>query len=125
MSGCAHLNALRLIVLRTLQAQCQNTVVQFCVDLVGINLKRQAEGPNEAALFSLSAMVGTGIIGLVLALPSKCHSIAVNCDLQIVLLYARQLGRDYDSVLMSIDVDGRKTGSRCSRALRQPVHLLL
>ena len=105
-----------------LQGQCQNTVVQLCVHLVGVNLKRQAEGPNEAALSSLLAMVGTGVIRLVLALPSKCHRIAVNCDLQVVLLYAGQLGR-YDSVLMRIDVDRRKTGSRCSRALRQPVHL--
>jgi hypothetical protein len=112
-------------VLRTLQGQCQNTVFQFGVDLVGVNLKRQPKGPNEAALSSLLAVVGTGVIRLVLALPSKRHRIAMNCDLQVVLLDAGQLGRDYDPVLMRIDVDRRETGSRRGCALCQPVHLLL
>src|SRR5215204_6413032 len=113
------------IVLRTLKGELQNAVLQLCIHFVGIDLKRQSEGADESATTTLSTMVSPGIVRLVLALSAKGHSIAVNCDFEVVLLNAGQLGCYHDPVLMSVDIDRRESGLWRSRALRQPVNFLL
>src|SRR5829696_7455521 len=65
---------------------------------------------GESATTTLSTMVSPGIVRLVLALSAKGHHIAVNCDSEVVLLDARQLGCDHDPVLMSVDIDRRESG---------------
>ena len=70
-------------------------------------------------------MVSPGLLRLILALSAKGDRIAVYCDFQVVILHAGQFGGDDDPVLMSIDVDCREAGSRCSRALSEPINLLL
>src|SRR5215204_3122503 len=124
-SGCAHADALWLIVLRTLKGERQNAVLQLCIHFVGIDLKRKSEGADESATTTLSTMVSPGIVRLVLALSAKGHGIAVNCDFKVVLLNAGQLGCYHDPILMSVDIDRRESGLWRSRALRKPVNLLL
>ena len=48
------------------------------VYFVGINLKGQSEGPNEATPAPLSAVVSPGVLGLILALSAQSHRVAVN-----------------------------------------------
>ena len=91
-SGCAHADALWLIVLRTLERERQNAVLQLRIHFVGINLKRKSEGANESATTPLSTVVSPGIVQLVLPLSAKGHRIAVYCDFEVVLLDAGQLG---------------------------------
>src|SRR5215210_5984767 len=125
MSGCAHADALWLIVLRTLEGERQNAVLQLRIHFLGINLKRKSEGANESATTPLSTVVSPGIVQLILPLSAKGHRIAVYCDFEVVLLDAGQLGCDDDPVLMSVDIDRRERGLWRSGTLRKPVNLLL
>jgi hypothetical protein len=124
-SGCAHADALWLIVLRTLERERQNAVLQLRIHFVGINLKRKSKGADESATTTLSTMISPSIVRLVLALSAKGHRVAVNCDFKVVLLNAGQLGCYHDPILMSVDIDRRESGLWRSCALSKPVNLLL
>ena len=93
-SGCDQADALWLIVLRTLEGERQNAVLQLRIHL----------GANESATTPLSTVVSPGIVRLVLALSAKGHRITVYCDFEVVLLNAGQLGCYDDAVLMSVDI---------------------
>jgi hypothetical protein len=113
-------------VLRTLQRQRKNALLQLRIYFVGINLKRKPEGPHKATPTPLSAVVSRSLLAqLILALSTKGYRVAVNGDLKIVISHAGQFRRDDDPVLVSINVDGGKGGARCRCALGEPINLLL
>ena len=90
-SSC-NANALWLVVLRTLQGQRQNTLLQRRVYFVRVHLEGKSEGPNKATPTPLSAVVSPGLVRLILALSAKCYRVAVHCDFQVVV-FARQAVR--------------------------------
>jgi len=92
-------------MLRTLQGQRQNTLLQLRVYFVRVHLEGKSEGPDKATPTPLSAVVSPGLVRLILALSAKCYCVAVYCDFQVVVSHARQFGRDDDPVLMSINVN--------------------
>src|SRR5215203_1552073 len=103
-------DALGLVLLGALQGQGQHTIRQLGLNLVRVHLERQPKRPPKAAPPALAAMVGSGVLGLILTLTPQGDRVSVNGDLELVLLDPGQLGGDDDAVLVGVDVDGWEAG---------------
>src|SRR3954447_24992340 len=107
-----------------MQRQGENAVRQLRFDPLRIHLERQAEGSPEGTAPALPAMVALSCLWLVLPLAPQRDGVTVDCDVEVALFDARQLGGDHDPVLMGIDVDGWKA-LRSGCASGEAVHFLL
>jgi hypothetical protein len=77
-------------VLRTLQGQRQDPFLQLRVDFGWVHLEGKPEGPNKATSTPLSAVVGSVLAGLILALSTKRYRVPMYRNFQIVGSHPRQ-----------------------------------
>jgi hypothetical protein len=67
-----------------LQGHGQHTIRELGLNLVGVDLERQPKRPPKAAPPALAAMVGSGVLGLILPFAAEGDRVPMNGDLELV-----------------------------------------
>ena len=69
----------------------QDTILEFCLDLLRVRIVGQSEAANEAAVGSFDPMVALVFLFEFAFTGNSEHSI-LDCDLDVAFFYCRQLG---------------------------------